>query len=82
MRLKWDPANTEPEVREIMRTLAVEYSLEEAGGLAERCRELARVIGEWLAGKIASIPELEVEHHPKGSIPGTYHEVATGCFFI
>ena len=29
MRLKWDPKTTEPEVREIMRTLAEEYPFEE-----------------------------------------------------
>ena len=82
MRLKWDPANTEPEVREIMRTLAGEYSLEEAGGLAERCRELARVIGEWLAGEIAAIPELEVDLDTRQGITHNYREVAMGGFFI
>ena len=52
------------------------------GGLSERCRELARVIGELIHGEIDSIPELEVEHQPAGAIPRTYHETATGSFFI
>ena len=52
------------------------------GGLAERYRELARVLGEWLAGRLASIPELEVDLDTRQGIPHNYREVATGGFFI
>ena len=52
------------------------------GGLIERCRELSRVIEEFIQGETDSIPELEVEFRPLGAIPSTYHEVATGSFFI
>jgi len=51
-------------------------------GLAERYRELARVIGELLDGTIDSIPELEVVHQPTGFIDSRYRYVATGGFFI
>ena len=52
------------------------------GGLSERYRELARVIEEFVAGEIDSIPELEIDLPTRVGIPGTYHEVATGNFFI
>ena len=52
------------------------------GGLIERYRELSRVIEEFIQGETDSIPELEVEFRPLGAIPSTYHEVATGSFFI
>ena len=52
------------------------------GGLAERYRELARVLEEFVEGEIDSIPELEVDLPTREGIPGTYHEVATGNFFI
>ena len=52
------------------------------GGLCERYRELSRVIDEFIHGEADSIPELEVEHKPAGIMPTTYHETATGCFFI
>ena len=52
------------------------------GGLTERYRELARVIDELIHGEIDSIPELEMNHQPAGEIPQTYHETATGGFFI
>ncbi len=51
-------------------------------GLAERYRELARVIGEFLDGSIDCIPELEVIHRPAGHIDSRYRYVATGGFFI
>lgn len=52
------------------------------GGLCERYRELSRVIGELLLGEITSIPELETDLLTREGIPSTYHEVATGGFFI
>ena len=52
------------------------------GGLCERYRELARVLEEFVEGEIDSIPELEVDLPTREGIPGTYHEVATGNFFI
>ncbi|MBO4647943.1 MAG: family 20 glycosylhydrolase [Lentisphaeria bacterium] len=52
------------------------------GGLSERYRELARVLEEFVEGEIDSIPELEVDLPTREGIPGTYHEVATGNFFI
>ena len=52
------------------------------GGLIERYRELGRVIDELVLGKIESIPELEIDLPMRESIPITYHEVATGGFFI
>ena len=52
------------------------------GGLKERYRELARVMLDYVRGESDSIPELEVKHQPNGTIPATYHGVATGGFFI
>ena len=52
------------------------------GGLTERYRELSRVIEEFIHGEIDSIPELEVDLQTRKGIPGTYHETATGNFFI
>lgn len=51
-------------------------------GVAERYRELARVIGELLDSSITSIPELEVAHQPTGRIVSRYKDIATGGFFI
>ena len=52
------------------------------GGLSERYRELSRVIEELIHGEIDVIPELETDLPTRCGIPGTYHEVATGGFFI
>jgi len=52
------------------------------GGLTERYRELARTIGEFLRGDSASLPEPEADFRPRGAIPITYHEIATGGFFL
>ena len=52
------------------------------GGLTERYRELSRVIDEFIHGETDSIPELEVDLPTRKGIPGTYHETATGNFFI
>ena len=52
------------------------------GGLSERYRELSRVIDEFIHGETDSIPELEVDLPTRKGIPGTYHETATGNFFI
>ena len=52
------------------------------GGLCERYRELSCVLGELLRGEITSIPELETDLLTCEGIPPTYHEVATGSFFI
>ena len=68
--------------RRSFKSFGMELMQIRLGGLMERYRELSRVIEEFIQGETDSIPELEVEHHPKGSIPGTYHDVATGGFFI
>jgi hypothetical protein len=52
------------------------------GGLSERCRELARLLEEFLAGSVDSIPELEVKHQPLGHVPHQYFRCVTGCFFV
>ena len=52
------------------------------GGLAERCRELSRLLEEYLDGEILSIPELEVKHQPVGPVPHQYFRCVTGCFFV
>ena len=52
------------------------------GGLCERYRELSRVIEELIHGEIDAIPELETELPTRKGIPATYHEIATGGFFI
>ncbi len=51
-------------------------------GLAERYRELARVIEALTEGESDSIPELEVVHRPSGGIDSRYRYIATGGFFI
>lgn len=51
-------------------------------GLAERYRELARVIEALTTGESDSIPELEVRHTPSGVIDSRYRYLATGGFFI
>ena len=52
------------------------------GGLKERYRELSRTIRELIRGESNSIPALDIKHKPLGDIPITYHELATGGFFI
>ena len=52
------------------------------GGLSERCRELARLLEEFLAGTVDSIPELEVKHQSLGHVPHQYFRCVTGCFFV
>ena len=52
------------------------------GGLSERCRELARLLEEFLAGSVDSIPELEVKHQSLGHVPHQYFRCVTGCFFV
>ena len=52
------------------------------GGQCERFRELARLLEEYLAGTITSIPELEVKHQSLGHVPHQYFRCVTGCFFV
>ncbi len=50
-------------------------------GVAERHRELARVILEHLSDG-QPIPELEVKHEPSGQFAGVYAKVATACYYV
>ena len=52
------------------------------GGLKERYRETSRRIQELLAGKINSIPELELKPDTMGVCDTRYRMVATGGWFI
>ena len=64
------------------KSFGIELMQIRLGGLVERCRELERTLEEFTSGAIDAIPELEVTGEPLGFLPFTYHEVATGCFFV
>ena len=64
------------------KSFGIELMQIRLGGLTERCRELARTLKELADGAVDSIPELEIENRTIGFLPFTYHEVATGCFFV
>ena len=64
------------------KSFGIELMQIRLGGLVERCHELERTLEELTSGAIDAIPELEVTGETIGFLPFTYHEVATGCFFV